>query len=498
MSLRVAVVGSFRENDKCFHYKRTLDEFRQVCFLIGQELAKSNQVAELIVSIPNDLNERQTGVIKSVTGFDRVYKFEHTADYLTMLGFLSYSSVPQAKKVKLYISDLMINGGVSTEHGIKILPFWENTFSDMHTGVNHSLKSYKSFISVESIDPNKLRTMIVQQYVANELDLLITIGGGKATDAVYNTVKEKKAVLSIPHFLGTSLKYFASAVKNKTRVLGYLYSSIFSSIPRAETISFICSTPVEDIDSLTIPIKELDLLINDLSKEIKNGLNIILSKEVKKGTIATPVSADAAGSSNSLEKPWYKSDAFKIQIAAVILTFLLSLLLLLKCNSTATKDQSTTKDSSPPITSVIKNATSSLPDTRQAIKKTNDGGNTTKNTASDTEGVKTEIPQRIGNAYFNENKKSELLSVIDEACIKLKVRKSSFIIMSVTKSTNAAVLFSEIKKFLFENNVRTVDLNSFQIEDANDIILRKLNGHLNIVVGTIENENLKFIIKDFR
>lgn len=286
-----SVVGSWRPYDNVkYGIRGTFEEFEKACFHLGYYLACQNNISQFVINISNDYLVKQSmpryvnnvPVLNENNEVVCEYYYQHTADYIAMLGYLcalkDNELCASKKKVKVYISYFMKNGCVS-EFGNIMKPFLSdpvfNHVTQKEIIIDNEYAKYLDFELIEdeialheisriknsdSLDfdlrvfwSEKLRSELLQQYIVPNITTVITIGGGKATQIFYNGAKaneDKKRIefLPLPFFKGKSLKYFCEGVENEAVFCGKKYNVIFSKMPTKSDIDFINCLPEEKID----------------------------------------------------------------------------------------------------------------------------------------------------------------------------------------------------------------------------------------------------------
>jgi hypothetical protein len=301
----VSVIGSWREHDDRFVFdkeNRDFEIFKKSCYEIGRELAWCDYVDCLVVSVSNDhIPEQRSSKVLSDGSIVPKYLFEHTADYWAMIGFINHNG--SYKKVKVLISNTMMNGGHFEEvPKISIAPFWDREETLVHNAKSCRLRDFGDVIDIVNVKDEKLRSVLLKENVVNALKdesnvpLVIFVGGGKATDAIYDKIQNSMDVLPVPYFGSASLTYFAE--KRNEDVLGKKYNEIYSNIPHDDVLNYIICPDVERHNA-NIPIKAFKYSDDELLKEVAK----IIRKTFK---YKPEIVKDRLGNKSGLRNPVYE------------------------------------------------------------------------------------------------------------------------------------------------------------------------------------------------
>lgn len=271
--IRVGIAGSYREFDKRYQFSRSKEEFYKTCQLIGSLLAQQERVSELVIGISNDHLEEQMGRVWLTENGEPTmkYKMEDTGDYHALIGFLSELSPDSKSKVTLLASQKTMEGG-STEHlEIKLNPFMEREFEHLSTGNKHTFDEFESRMEVTNISPNNLRSVILQESLVPKVDLLILVGGGKATDKAYDqAVLRNKFILPLPYFNGMSLKYLAEGLNSARHIFQKRLAEIVPEKLDVGTTQFLAGMNTGSFQNSAINVPVFDELTpNQVTESLK-------------------------------------------------------------------------------------------------------------------------------------------------------------------------------------------------------------------------------------
>ena len=217
----VSVMGSFRqvEIDK-FRFIKDINSFKNAMTILGRELAITGH--NLLISWSNDHIPDQCA--------NGRYTFQDTADYSVLMGFLSVAINKNSKNVlaQLVISDEMWSG-VENSKGNRFEPI----FSLRVGGTNVTLDEcfdrgilQKTLVSGREED-YVLRSDLLKDHVVPRADLVITVGGGKATGAAMQLARAENKLLPLGFFGGASRQTLLDIFSSST------------SQPLAERIRYI-------------------------------------------------------------------------------------------------------------------------------------------------------------------------------------------------------------------------------------------------------------------
>ncbi len=196
----VSVMGSFRSVEiKKFSFIKSIESFKNAMFVLGANLARSGH--DLLIAWSNDNIPDQFAGGR--------YVFEDTADYSVLMGYLSAvlneSNIPNTPQVQLVVSDEMWNG-VQNSEGENFGPISSvrvgTTNITLGECVDRGVVQRRKVSGTE--EDYILRTDLLKDYVVPSADIVITVGGGKATGAAMQLARAENKLLPLGFFGGAS------------------------------------------------------------------------------------------------------------------------------------------------------------------------------------------------------------------------------------------------------------------------------------------------------
>lgn len=196
----ISVMGSFRDPEvQKFRFINDIDSFRDAVRLFGGDLARSGH--ELLISWSNDNIPDQSAGGR--------YSFKDTADFSALIGYLSTALNNQNSVrnplVHLVISNEMWNGITNSKGDL-----FEPVSSIKVSATNISLEDCvnRGLVQKRTVSGREedylLRTDLLKDHVVPHADLVISIGGGKATGAAVQLARAENKLLPLGFFGGAS------------------------------------------------------------------------------------------------------------------------------------------------------------------------------------------------------------------------------------------------------------------------------------------------------
>jgi hypothetical protein len=217
----VSVMGSFRdvEIDK-FRFIKDIESFKIAMSVLGRELALSEH--DLLIAWSNDNIPDQFS--------NGRYKFQDTADYSVLIGYLSTIINKNNKKVlaHLVVSNEMWNG-VKNSKGDR----FKAISSLMVDGTDVTLDECvtRGILRIRRVSGREedyiLRTDLLKDHIVPHADLVIAVGGGKATGAAMQLARSENKLLPLGFWGGSSRQTLLDIFSSST------------SQPLAERIRYI-------------------------------------------------------------------------------------------------------------------------------------------------------------------------------------------------------------------------------------------------------------------
>jgi hypothetical protein len=197
----ISVMGSFRDIEiQKFGFINDIESFRDALRLLGGDLARLGH--ELLISWSNDNIPAQS--------LDGRYSFKDTADFSVLIGYLSTALNNQNSIrnpfVHLVISNEMWNG-VTNSKGELFEPVSSTikigaTNISLEDCVNRGLLQKRPVSGTE--EDYLLRSDLLKDHIVPHADLVISIGGGKATAGALQSARLENKLLPLGFFGGAS------------------------------------------------------------------------------------------------------------------------------------------------------------------------------------------------------------------------------------------------------------------------------------------------------
>ena len=248
--LNVAVIGSFRpkqpKGEQNYSFKGDIEDFQKSARLLGKYIAEGGH--NLLVGWSNDHYSKQVGKGQ--------YHFEDTADYHAMLGFIDKLGNRSKDRLQISASEKLLEirqlarnfegfkpfkyfstkCKLSDEGELNYFDYLRNSeFSSIGVPINEYRNSVVK--PLESIPNCWLRTNICKHIASKqEVDLLVILGGGKATMvAVDAAFRKNKAIISFSESGGTSQRYLQDEDYTDQRDLHQNVTNLFDENTKVES-----------------------------------------------------------------------------------------------------------------------------------------------------------------------------------------------------------------------------------------------------------------------
>jgi hypothetical protein len=210
--MNISIIGSWRKHDPSYAFQGDLDQFNMFCFKLGRAIASKNVDINFSITISNDYLEAQ----RITKNGKPTYLIDDTADFISLMGYLDGCALNKSnkKKINIFISEKMLNG-CKIEHSNEGLePFFNRIYISPIDQKKISLNDYIDIFEIIKIDDSLLRSQMLLRHInSNNIDHLIVIGGGKATEATISQFKPNN-ITFIPFFGGISKSKYILSTKN--------------------------------------------------------------------------------------------------------------------------------------------------------------------------------------------------------------------------------------------------------------------------------------------
>lgn len=244
MQRRITVVGSCRTHEVHIYDFKHPSFFTDICAGVGAWVRRSGHVLRIGWSNDHLLKQSRPevdGLETFVRNDDGTlsadpehcrFLFEETADYHAMRGYLeSAAASPQAGgHIELDISDQMLSGSRD-----------RNTLSWPPVGDRvmggHSISAHirNGTIVRYEVDGRRDFEYFRSKYLSNmissdgprEVDLVVAVGGGKASGTLYHTALERLKLLPLPYCGGEAQRVFMHAYARRTSRAAQRLSYVF-------------------------------------------------------------------------------------------------------------------------------------------------------------------------------------------------------------------------------------------------------------------------------